>query len=150
MLGSPIEHSLSPALHRAAYVELGLTRWVYDRFDVRADALADVVNQCDPSWRGLSLTMPLKTEPLDLADLLKTPEDQAEFLRVSMEEGDMAEINHALGIIARARGMTEVARASGLGRESLYKALREDSRPEFGTILRVMKALGLKLTVVPA
>jgi probable addiction module antidote protein len=91
--------------------------------------------------------MPLKTEPLNLADLLKTPEDQAEFLRVSMEEGDLAEINHALGIIARARGMTEVARASGLGRESLYKALREDSRPEFGTILRVMKALGLKLTV---
>jgi probable addiction module antidote protein len=91
--------------------------------------------------------MPLKTEPLNLADLLKTPEGQAEFLRVSMEEGDLAEINHALGIIARARGMTEVARASGLGRESLYKALREDSRPEFGTILRVMKALGLKLTV---
>ena len=94
--------------------------------------------------------MPLKTEPLNLADLLKTPEGQAEFLRVSMEEGDLAEINHALGIIARARGMTEVARASGLGRESLYKALREDSRPEFGTILRVMKALGLKLTVEPA
>ena len=93
--------------------------------------------------------MPLKTEPLDLADLLKTSEDQAEFLRVSMEDGDLAEINHALGIIARARGMTEVARASGLGRESLYKALRKDSRPEFGTILRVMKALGLKLTVEP-
>ena len=67
-----------------------------------------------------------------------------------MEDGDLAEINHALGVIARARGMTEVARASGLGRESLYKALREDSRPEFGTILRVMKALGLKLTVEPA
>ena len=69
MLGSPIEHSLSPALHRAAYVELGLTRWVYDRFDVRADALADVVNQCDPSWRGLSLTMPLKTAVLDLGEV---------------------------------------------------------------------------------
>ena len=94
--------------------------------------------------------MPTKTAPLDLADLLKTPEDQAEFLRVAMEDGDLAEINHALGVIARARGMTEVARASGLGRESLYKALREDSRPEFGTILRVMKALGLKLTVEPA
>ena len=69
MLGSPIEHSLSPALHRAAYAELGLTRWVYDRFDVKADALADVVAQCDPSWRGLSLTMPLKTAVLELGEV---------------------------------------------------------------------------------
>jgi len=69
VLGSPIEHSLSPALHRAAYAELGLTRWVYDRFDVKAEALRDVVAQCDPSWRGLSLTMPLKTAVLELGEV---------------------------------------------------------------------------------
>ena len=69
MLGSPIEHSLSPALHRAAYAELGLSAWVYDRYDVKADALADVVGQCDPSWRGLSLTMPLKSAVLELGEV---------------------------------------------------------------------------------
>ena len=69
MLGSPIQHSLSPALHRAAYAELGLTTWVYDRYDVKADALADVVGQCDPAWRGLSLTMPLKTAVLELGEV---------------------------------------------------------------------------------
>lgn len=66
VLGSPIAHSLSPALHRAAYAELGLSTWTYDRFEVTAAALVDVVAQCDPSWRGLSLTMPLKTAVLEL------------------------------------------------------------------------------------
>lgn len=69
VLGSPIEHSLSPALHRAAYAELGLTGWSYDRFEVAETALVDVVSQCDPSWRGLSLTMPLKTAVLDLGEV---------------------------------------------------------------------------------
>ncbi|HEY5820591.1 MAG TPA: shikimate dehydrogenase [Propionibacteriaceae bacterium] len=69
VLGSPIEHSLSPALHRAAYAVLGLTNWTYDRFEVAETALVDVVSQCDPSWRGLSLTMPLKTAVLELGEV---------------------------------------------------------------------------------
>lgn len=68
VLGSPIEHSLSPALHRAAYVELGLTDWEYQRHRVEADQLAGFVGDLDSSWRGLSLTMPLKVAALDLAE----------------------------------------------------------------------------------
>jgi shikimate dehydrogenase len=69
VLGSPISHSLSPALHRAAYAELGLTGWTYERFDVTEDQLADFVAGCNDSWRGLSLTMPLKSAALELGDV---------------------------------------------------------------------------------
>ena len=69
VLGSPISHSLSPALHRAAYAELGLTGWTYDRFDVTEDQLADFVAGCNDNWRGLSLTMPLKSAALELGDV---------------------------------------------------------------------------------
>ena len=69
MLGSPIVHSLSPALHRAAYAKLGLVNWAYDRFEVHEAELGDVVGQCDPSWRGLSLTMPLKGIALELGQV---------------------------------------------------------------------------------
>ena len=65
VLGSPIQHSLSPALHRAAYAELGLD-WSYERYEVGEDGLADFVAGCDASWRGLSLTMPLKVAALRL------------------------------------------------------------------------------------
>ena len=65
VLGSPIQHSLSPALHRAAYAELGLD-WSYERYEVGEDGLADFVAGCDGSWRGLSLTMPLKVAALRL------------------------------------------------------------------------------------
>lgn len=68
VLGSPIQHSLSPALHRAAYAELGLD-WTYDRFEVREDGLAAFVDGCDASWRGLSLTMPLKAAALGLGEV---------------------------------------------------------------------------------
>ncbi|CAA9302282.1 MAG: Shikimate 5-dehydrogenase I alpha [uncultured Friedmanniella sp.] len=68
VLGSPIAHSLSPALHRAAYAELGLD-WSYDRFEVVEDGLAGFVAGCDETWRGLSLTMPLKAVALDLGEV---------------------------------------------------------------------------------
>ncbi len=68
VLGSPIDHSLSPALHRAAYVELGLD-WSYDRFEVDEDGLSPFVAGCDASWRGLSLTMPLKVAALGLGEV---------------------------------------------------------------------------------
>lgn len=69
VLGSPISHSLSPALHRAAYADLGLTGWTYDRFDVTEEKLADFVAGCNDNWRGLSLTMPLKSAALELGDV---------------------------------------------------------------------------------
>lgn len=69
VLGSPISHSLSPALHRAAYAELGLTGWTYGRFEVTEDELANFVAGCNGNWRGLSLTMPLKSAALELGDV---------------------------------------------------------------------------------
>ena len=66
VLGSPIEHSLSPVLHRAGYAALGLVGWDYGRYEVRESELADFVARCDPTWRGLSLTMPLKLVALDV------------------------------------------------------------------------------------
>jgi shikimate dehydrogenase len=68
VLGSPIAHSLSPALHRAAYTELGLTNWSYDSFEVTEASLQGFVEGLDASWRGLSLTMPLKAAALALGD----------------------------------------------------------------------------------
>ena len=81
----------------------------------------------------------------DMADYLATPEDIAEYLTAVLEDNDPAEIQHALGAIARARGMSEVARSSGLTREALYKALRSGSHPQFDTILKVCTALGIRL-----
>ena len=90
----------------------------------------------------------LKLTPLDAADYLKTPADIAAYLEVTFEESgdDSAEIARALGTIARAKGMTKVARDAGLSRESLYKALSGDRSPDFATVLKVVRALGLKLT----
>lgn len=83
----------------------------------------------------------------DSAEYLKTEEDMANYLDACMEEAgdDPAFIAKALGTLARARGMTQVARDAALSRESLYGALSGEGNPEFGTILKVVKALGLKL-----
>jgi probable addiction module antidote protein len=81
----------------------------------------------------------------DMAEHLDSDQAIAEYLTIVMAENDPSELTHALGTIARARGMTEVARASGLTREALYKALRPNSQPRFDTIARVCTALGVKL-----
>lgn len=81
----------------------------------------------------------------DMAEHLDSDQAIAEYLSMVLEENDPDELTHALGVIARARGMTEVAKASGLTREALYKALRPHSHPRFDTIARVCKALGVKL-----
>lgn len=88
----------------------------------------------------------------DTADYLKSEEDMVAYLQASMEEADddPAFIAAALGDIARARGMAQLAKDTGLTREGLYKALTKDSNPSFGTVLKVVKALGLKLTPLPA
>lgn len=81
----------------------------------------------------------------DLAEELQTEEDVAIYLNLVLEENDPSELSHALGVIARARGMTEIAKASGLTRESLYRALRPNAHPRFDTISRVCGALGIRL-----
>lgn len=87
------------------------------------------------------------TTPFDVADHLRSPEEMAAYLQACIEEsdGDAAFIAKALGDIARAKGMTQVARDSGLSRESLYKSLSGECVPSFDTILKVLKAIGLKL-----
>jgi len=87
----------------------------------------------------------LKTTKWDVVDYLKTDEDMANYLEAAIEDSDPALISAALGDIARAKGMSQVARKAGLGRESLYKALSPNGNPEFATILKVVKALGLRL-----
>jgi probable addiction module antidote protein len=90
------------------------------------------------------------TTPWDPADHLKTEEDMVAYLEAALEEADPALVAAALGDIARAKGMTQVARDAGLGRESLYKALSPSGNPEFSTILKVVSALGLQLHAAPA
>jgi probable addiction module antidote protein len=92
----------------------------------------------------------LKTFPWDAAEHLETKEDIVAYLEVALEDGDSALIVAALGDIARSKGMTQIARETGLGRESLYKALSTEGNPEFTTVLKVLKALGLRLQVVAA
>jgi probable addiction module antidote protein len=96
------------------------------------------------------MTKAVKTTPWDAAQHLETEADTAMYLEVALEEGDPALITAALGDIARAKGMSQIARDTGLGRESLYKALSPDGNPEFATILKVVSALGIKLHAVPA
>ena len=86
----------------------------------------------------------------DVAEHLETEEDMASYLEAALGEGDAALIAAALGDIARAKGMSQVARESGLGRESLYKALSPAGNPELATILKVVAALGLQLHVAPS
>ena len=87
----------------------------------------------------------LKTTKWEVADYLKTDEDMADYLEAAMEDGHPAVIATAIGNIARAKGMTQVARKAGIGRVSLYKALSPDGNPEFATVLKVVRALGLRL-----
>ena len=85
----------------------------------------------------------------DMAEELKSEEDVAIYLSLVLEENDPAELAHALGVVARARGMSQIAKDSGLTREALYKALRADATPRFDTIARVCRALGVKLVAQP-
>lgn len=85
----------------------------------------------------------------DAAEYLDSPEARAEYLRAAMETEDMPFILDAIGVLARAKGMSQVAEEAGVGRASLYKTLRADSNPEFGTVLRVMHALGVRLSAEP-
>ena len=90
--------------------------------------------------------MTVKTTPFDAALYLDTPEAQAEVLNDALETGDAAYIANALGVIARARGMTQVARETGVTRKALYKSLSLDGDPKLTTLLGVLKSLGFTLS----
>ncbi|MGB4599243.1 MAG: addiction module antidote protein [Trichlorobacter sp.] len=85
----------------------------------------------------------------DMAKQLKSEEDIAAYVTMVIEEGDSSELAHALGVAARARGMSEIAQAAGITREALYKALRPNAQPRFDTINRVCTALGVRLVAQP-
>ena len=89
----------------------------------------------------------IKTIAWDAAAYLTSDDDIAHYLEAAFEDGDPSLVAAALGDVARAKGMAQIAQAAGLGRESLYKALSKEGNPEFSTVLKVMHALGLKLRV---
>ena len=91
-----------------------------------------------------------KTSPYDSADFLDSKEAIHAYMEEALETDDPAFIAKALGTIARARGMAKVAKKAGLSRESLYKALSTEGNPEFGTVIRVRQALGLKFSITAA
>ena len=94
--------------------------------------------------------MAVKTKRFDPAVYLNSDESLAEYINAALETGDPAFIADSLGVVARANGMSKLARQTRLGRESLYKALCVGGNPEFATVLKVMKALGLSLTAAAA
>ena len=95
--------------------------------------------------------MAVKTRPFDAAEYLKDDEDIVGYLeeamKIAQEDADPSFLTVALGTIARARGMSQIAKDAGLSRESLYKALGAEGNPEFATVLKVLQALGLKLSI---
>jgi probable addiction module antidote protein len=93
--------------------------------------------------------MAMKTSAFDSAEYLDSPEAIEIYLEDALESNDSAIVAHALGVVARAKGMSRIAQDAGLSRESLYKALSADGNPELATVLKVIKALGLKLTIAP-
>lgn len=93
--------------------------------------------------------MALKTLPFDPADYIETAEDIRFYLEAAMEGNDPKHIARALGAVARSKGMTEIARQTGLGRQALYNALSENGNPTLETLTAVLDALGLQLSVQP-
>lgn len=94
--------------------------------------------------------MALKLKPFDAAKYLEDPEDQAELMNDAFRTGHSGYIAAALGAVARARGMTELAEKTGLNRQGLYEALSESGNPTLDTIMRVSCALGIELRAVAA
>jgi probable addiction module antidote protein len=91
-----------------------------------------------------------RTRAWDAADHLESIDDMAAYLEAALDEGHAALFAAALGDVARAKGMSEIARGAGMGRESLYKALSPDGNPELATVLKVLRSLGLRLHATAA
>lgn len=92
----------------------------------------------------------METTRYDVAEYLGSPERETAYLELAFEDGDPARIAAAIGDVARARGMSQLAADAGVSREALYKALSDTGNPKLSTLLAVMKGLGLRLTPVPA
>jgi probable addiction module antidote protein len=91
--------------------------------------------------------MPIETVSWDTAEFLESPEEIKAYLETVLADGDPGEIQHALGVVARAKGMTQVAREAGVTREALYKALSPKGDPKLSTVLGVLRALGVRLSL---
>ena len=91
-----------------------------------------------------------KLKRFDATEHLRTPAARAEYLSLVLADGDPTEVRDALNLVARAQGMTVVAKAAGVTREGLYKTLGENGNPEFATVLRIMEAVGIRLKAEPA
>lgn len=91
-----------------------------------------------------------KAEMYDAAEFLESDEEIIAYLNAALEDGDPALVSAALGDIARARGMTKLANETGITRDGLYKALSPNGNPSFGTVLKVLNALGYKFDIVPS
>lgn len=120
VLGSPIAHSLSPVLHRAAYTALGLAEWTYDRFEIDETALPGFVRGLDADWAGLSLTMPLKRAIIPLLDGISPTAASVEAVNTVVRDGDgrlTGDNTDIPGMVAalRERGVTAVPSAAVLG-----------------------------------
>jgi probable addiction module antidote protein len=94
--------------------------------------------------------MAIKTIPFDAAAVLDDVESQADYLSDALATGDAAVVAHALGVLARAQGMTGIAREAGVQRENLYRSLATTGHPQFETVMSVIRAMGLQLVVKPA
>ncbi len=120
VLGSPIAHSLSPVLHRAAYEELGLTGWTYDRFEIDEAALPEFIEKAGPEWAGLSLTMPLKRAIIPLLDQVSETAASVEAVNTVVFGADGRRVGDNTdipGMVAalRERGIEQVESAAILG-----------------------------------
>ena len=91
-----------------------------------------------------------KLKKFDAAEHLRTPEARAEYLNIVLADGDPTEVRDALNLVARAQGMSAVAKAAGVTRERLDKTLGENGNPEFATVLRIIGAMGIRLVAEPA
>lgn len=91
-----------------------------------------------------------KFSPFDVADHIKTPEDAAHYLDAVLADGDAGEIAEAIGVVARSHGMAAIAEGSGLSRETLYRTLSDVGNPRLATLIGVLRALGLRLSVAAA
>jgi len=94
--------------------------------------------------------MAIELRPYDSAEFLKSDDEVATYLDEAFRDGDPSMIAHALGVAARARGMSQLARQTGLKREGLYRSLSANGNPELGTFVRVMKEMGMQIRVEPA
>jgi len=94
--------------------------------------------------------MTIETVPFDASEFLDSAEAQLELLQDAFDSGDAGYVAHSMGVVARARGMTAIARQAGVSREALYKALTENGDPKLSTLLGVLKALGVTLSAKPA